>query len=180
MPRTARCRSSSGDARARANWRLRWAGLLRQVDTTLFADGLRTVEEDAAQFVAPARLITLLLSLFAAMGLLAALGVFGTMTCNVSQRARELAIRSALGEPEQQARMVIERGLIVTLAGVVPGIGIALLTSRALRSFLYGVSPADPWTLAGVVETIVVSIVASCGRPPRPRPVDPMAILRRE
>ena len=147
---------------------LRWAGLC-QVDTTLFADGLRTLE-DAAQFVAPTRLITLLLSLFAAMGLLlAALGVFGTMTYSVSQRARELAIRSALGASRSNlTRMVIRRGLIVTLAGVVPGIGIALLTSRALGSFLCGVSPTDPWTLAGVVGVlIVVSIVASCGRPPR-------------
>jgi putative ABC transport system permease protein len=156
---------------------------LRQVDTALFADGLRTLEEDAAQFVAPTRLITLLLALFGAMGLLlAALGVFGTMTYNVSQRARELAIRSALGASRSDlTRMVIRRGLIVTLTGVVPGIGIALLTSRALRSFLYGVSPTDPWTLAGVVGVLIVVAIVATYRPAHTAAsVDPMAILRRD
>jgi putative ABC transport system permease protein len=156
---------------------------LSAIDTTLFADGLRTLEDDAAQFVAPTRLITLLLAVFAAMGLLlAALGVFGTMTYNVSQRARELAIRSAMGASRSDLTgMVIRRGLIVTLAGVIPGIVIALLTSRALGSFLYGVSPADPWTLAGVVALlIVVSIIASYRPAATAAAVDPMAILRRD
>ena len=156
---------------------------LRPVDATLFAEGVRTLSEDAAQFVAPIRLITLLLTVFAAMGLLlAALGVFGTMTYNVSQRAQELAIRSALGASRRELlRMVLRRGLIVTMAGVIPGIVIALLTSRALGSFLYGVSPTDPWTLAGVVGVlIVVSIVASYRPAYTAASVDPMAVLRRD
>jgi putative ABC transport system permease protein len=156
---------------------------LDAVDSSLFAEGVRTLSEDAAQFVAPVRLIALLLSIFAAMGLLlAALGVFGTMTYNVSQRAQELAIRSALGASRRElTRMVIRSGLIVTMAGVVPGIVIALLTSRALGSFLYGVSPTDPWTLAGVVGVlIVVSLIASYRPAYTAASVDPMAILRRD
>ena len=156
---------------------------LREVDATLFAEEIRTLSEDAAQFVAPTRLITLLLALFAALGLLlAALGVFGTMTYNVSQRAREIAIRSALGASRRElTRMVLRRGLIVTMAGVVPGIVIALLSSRALGSFLYGVSPTDPWTLAGVVAVLmIVSLIASYRPAAKAASVDPMAILRRD
>ncbi|HUR21162.1 MAG TPA: ABC transporter permease [Vicinamibacterales bacterium] len=156
---------------------------LHEVDATLFAEELRTLSEDAAQFVAPIRLITFLLALFAALGLLlAALGVFGTMTYNVSQRARELAIRSALGASRRDlTRMVIGKGLIVTMAGVVPGIGIALLSSRALGTFLYGVSATDPWTLAGVVGVlIVVSLIASYRPAAMAASVDPMKILRRD
>jgi ABC-type antimicrobial peptide transport system permease subunit len=144
---------------------------------------VRTLSEDAAQFVAPIRLITVLLALFAAMGLLlAALGVFGTMTYNVSQRARELAIRSALGASRRElTRMVIRKGLIVTMAGLVPGIAIALLSSRALGSFLYGVSPTDPWTLVGVVGVLsVVSLIASYRPAATAGSVDPMTVLRRD
>ena len=156
---------------------------LREVDATLFAEEVRTLSADAAQFVAPTRLITLLLGVFAALGLLlAALGVFGTMTYNVSQRARELAIRSALGASRSElTQMVLRRGLIVTLAGVVPGIVIALFSSRALGSFLYGVSPTDPWTLAGVVAVLmVVSLLASYRPAAKAASVDPMAVLRRD
>ena len=152
-------------------------------DATLFAENVRTLSEDTAQFVAPIRLITLLLSVFAAMGLLlAALGVFGTMTYNVSQRAQELAIRSALGASRGKLLgMVMRRGLIVTMAGVVPGIIIALLSTRALGSYLYGVSPTDPWTLAGVVGVLIaVSLIASYRPAHIAASVDPMAVLRRD
>lgn len=152
-------------------------------DATLFPENVRTLSADVARFVEPIRLITVLLTIFAALGLLlAALGVFGTMTYNVSQRSRELAIRSALGASRGElTRMVIRNGLLVTMAGVVPGIVIALFATRALRSFLYGVSPNDPWTIAGVVAVLMgVSLLASYRPAASAASVDPMAVLRRE
>jgi putative ABC transport system permease protein len=156
---------------------------LNKTDASLFAEGVITLEQDAAQFVAPTRLMTMLLAGFAATGmLLAALGVFGTMTYNVSQRTRELAIRSALGASRPEiTRMVVRSGLLITIAGIVPGVGIALLSSRALGSFLYGVSPTDPWTLAAVVAVLlVVSLLASYRPAARAASLDPMKVLRRD
>ena len=152
-------------------------------DSTLFAENVRTLTADVAQFVAPIRLITFLLSIFAALGLLlAALGVFGTMTYNVSQRSREIAIRSALGATRGElTRMVIRNGLMVTMAGVLPGIVIALLSTRVLRRFLFGVSPTDPWTIAGVVAVLfAVSLLASYRPAAAAGSVDPMKVLRRD
>jgi putative ABC transport system permease protein len=64
---------------------------------------------------------------------------------------------------------------------VVPGIVIALFATRALRSFLYGVSPNDPWTIAGVVAVLMgVSLLASYRPAHTAASVDPMAILRRD
>ena len=152
-------------------------------DSALFAENVRTLSADVARFVEPIRLITVLLTIFAALGLLlAALGVFGTMTYNVSQRSRELAIRSALGASRGElTRMVIRNGLLVTMAGVVPGIVIALFATRALRSFLYGVSPNDPWTIGGVVAVLMgVSVLASYRPAASAGSVDPMKVLRRD
>ena len=152
-------------------------------DSSLFAENVRTLTADVAQYVAPIRLITFLLSIFAALGLLlAALGVFGSMTYNVSQRAKELAIRAALGASRGElTRMVIRNGLMVTMAGVVPGVIIALFATRALRSFLFGVSPTDPWTIAGVVAVLfAVSLLASYRPAASAGSVDPMKVLRRD
>jgi putative ABC transport system permease protein len=156
---------------------------LQATDAGLFAENVRTLTADVARYVAPVRLITILLSIFAALGLLlAALGVFGSMTYNVSQRAKELAIRSALGATRGELlRMVIRNAMVVTLAGVVPGIAVALLASRALRSFLYGVSPNDPWTIAVVVAVLIgVSLLASYRPAAIAASVDPMKVLRRD
>ena len=71
---------------------------VQSTDSSLLVEGLRSVDEDLAQFVAPIRLITSLLGGFGVVGLLlAGLGVFGTMSYTVSQREREMAVRAALG-----------------------------------------------------------------------------------
>jgi putative ABC transport system permease protein len=155
---------------------------VRQTDPALVVDGLRTVEEDAAQFLAPVRLITTLLASFGVAGLLlAALGVFGTMSYAVSQRQREMAVRSALGAGRSSlVWLVLRSGLSATLAGAVPGVLAAIAAGRALESFLYGVAPADPATLTAAVLFLAVISLAACARPARiAATVDPMTILRR-
>src|SRR5690349_20232932 len=77
-------------------------------DSTLLVEGVRTLEADAAQFVAPIRMMTSLLAAFAVAGiLLSALGVFGSMSYAVSQRGQEMAVRSALGATPAHLRGVI-------------------------------------------------------------------------
>jgi predicted permease len=152
-----------------------------QVDPGLLVENAGTVEDDLAQFVAPTRQMALLLTVFATTGLLlAALGVFGAMSYSVSQREREMAVRSALGAGRGDlVRLVLRRGLMITIAGLIPGAVGALLAARTLQRFLFGVDPADPLTLMLVVCGLALVSLAACYRPAQhAATVDPMTILR--
>jgi predicted permease len=114
--------------------------------------------------------------------LLAAVGLYGTMTHFVERRRRELSIRIALGANRKGVmRMVMGRGMRLTMAGLAIGTMGALFLTRTLTSLLYGVEPNDPATLllVGVVLGLVSS--AACVIPAcRAISVDPVAVLRAE
>jgi hypothetical protein len=153
------------------------------IDPALMVEGVRTTIADLAEFVAPLRLITWLLTAFAAAAaLLAAVGVFGSMSCSVTERERELAMRAALGaDLRSLLSLVYREGVAMAVAGVVPGALLALATSRLLTSFLFGVQPSDPTTLIGVAVALLVVALAACAPPARrAATADPMTILRRE
>jgi putative ABC transport system permease protein len=150
-------------------------------DPALFAEGVRTVEADVARFVAPLRMIGALLGTFGALGLLlAALGVFGTMSYLVSQRQRELAVRAALGARRRDIFTLVYSGALrVTVAGLVAGLALAVISTRTLGSFLYGVSATDPLTFAAVAVAIAAAALGACWRPARvAASADPMTVLR--
>ena len=156
---------------------------VRQTDASLVLDAERTVEADVAMFVQPVRFITVLFTAFGVTGvLLAALGVFGTMSYAVSQRQREMAVRAALGADRGDLfRLVLESGLRVTAVGLAGGVVAAIVTARALGSFLFGITPADPGTLAAVAAALAAVSLAACYRPAHiAASVDPMTVLRRE
>jgi predicted permease len=156
---------------------------IRQTDAALVLDAARTVEADVAAFVQPVRFITVLFTAFGVTGLLlAALGVFGTMSYAVSQRRREMAVRAALGAARRDiVRLVLGSGLRITAFGLAGGLVAAILAARALGSFLFEVEPADPLTLAAVALTLVAVSLAACYRPARlAASTDPMTVLRRD
>ena len=156
---------------------------VRQTDASLVLDAEQTVEADVAAFVQPVRFITVLFTAFGVTGvLLAALGVFGTMSYAVSQRRREMAVRAALGADRGDLlRLVLESGLRVTAVGLAGGVIAAILAARALSSFLFGIAPADPGTLAAVAAALAAVSLAACYRPAHiAASVDPMTVLRRE
>jgi ABC-type antimicrobial peptide transport system permease subunit len=156
---------------------------IRQTDPSLVLDDVGTVEADVARFVEPVRFMTVLFTMFGVTGvLLAALGVFGMMSYAVSQRRREMAIRTALGARRGDIlRLVLGNGLRITVTGLVIGVLVATVASRALTSYLFGVSPADPLTLTGVAALLAAASLAACYRPARlAASVDPMTVLRRE
>jgi ABC-type antimicrobial peptide transport system permease subunit len=156
---------------------------VRQTDASLVLDAERTVEDDVAAFVQPVRFITVLFTAFGVTGvLLAALGVFGTMSYAVSQRRREMAVRAALGADRGDLlRLVLGNGLRVTAVGLAGGVIAAILAARALSSFLFGIAPADPATLAAVAAALAAVSLAACYRPAHiAASVDPMTALRRE
>jgi predicted permease len=110
------------------------------------------------------RFRTVLLSVFAATAvLLAAIGVVGVTTNAGARRRRELAIRMAVGAaPAGAVRLVLSGAVMVGVAGAGTGVAVAQFATRALRPFLYGVSPADPGTYAVVLLLVVcVSLMAA-------------------
>jgi putative ABC transport system permease protein len=133
--------------------------------------------------LAPERFLTLLLSLFAAVGVtLAAVGLYGLVSWSVGRRVRELGLRMALGAGTARiAGMVMRRSLGLVGAGVVAGIGAVLLLTGLLDGLLFGVEATDPATLAAVVLLLVgVAAVAAAVPALRAAAVDPSRALRGE
>jgi putative ABC transport system permease protein len=154
-----------------------------RADASLMLENLRTADDDVSQFVAPVRLMTWLLGGFGVAGLLlAALGIFGTMSYSVAQRERELAVRTALGaERRHVIGLVLGHAMTITAAGLLPGIAAAIAAARLLGSQLFGVRPGDPTTLAAVTVVLALAALVACYLPARAAAAaDPMAVLRRE
>jgi putative ABC transport system permease protein len=157
-------------------------GAIHAADPSLLAEGVRTLQEDMAAFTAPLRVITNVLGAFAATAvLLAALGMFATMSYSVAERRHEIAVRSALGAARDAlVRMVLARALRLVAAGVVTGALAAAWATRALHAFLFGVTPLDPSTYLAVALVLVGVALVACWRPARQAAgIDPMSLLRR-
>jgi predicted permease len=111
--------------------------------------------------------------------LLAAAGLYSSLSHWVGRRRRELGIRMALGADRGEVqRMVLGQGIGVALAGLLIGVAGALASGRALSGFLFGVSPYDPMLLlvAGIVM-LLVALVASFAPARRATAVDPVTVL---
>jgi predicted permease len=156
--------------------------VVHDADPMLLAERVRTLEQDIAEFTAPLRVITNVLGAFAVTAvLLAALGMFATMSYGVAERRHEIAIRTALGAARDAiVRMVLWRALRLVAAGLVIGAIAAAWATRALHAFLFGVTPLDASTYVAVAVGLSAVAVAACWRPARQAAdVDPMAVLRR-
>jgi putative ABC transport system permease protein len=144
---------------------------------------IRTMEQLRADSIAPERLNLMLLGLFATLALvLAGVGIYGVVSCVVSQRTHEIGVRIALGAQRRDVlRLVVGGGMKLSLIGMVIGLGGALALTRLMSSLLYGVSAIDPATF--VVISLLLAAVAfvACYIPARrATKVDPMVALRYE
>jgi ABC-type lipoprotein release transport system permease subunit len=122
-----------------------------------------------------------MVALFAATALLlAGLGIYGTISFLVHEQSREIAIRLALGAQRTNIlRMVLRQGLTLAAAGAGVGLVGAFIASHLMAGLLYGVSPYDLSTFAGVTAVLtVVAIAASCLPALRAMRVDPVTTLR--
>jgi len=144
---------------------------------------IETLGEIESQSVAPARLRTALLAIFAGIALLlAAVGIYGVVSYSVGQRVREMAIRLALGaSPGDLLKLVIGKTMLVVLVGLALGGGAALALTRVLASLLYDTSPTDgvTWVVAGALLA-TVALLACYFPARRVTKVDPLAVLRFE
>jgi len=142
-----------------------------------------TMEERIADTVWQRRLAGTLFLIFAALALaLAAIGIYGVMAYTVSQRAREIGIRMALGaQPQEVSRMIVGQGAKLIALGLGIGLVVALLVSRLIHSLLYGISSADPLVYVTVLAVLTVVALLACWLPARRATrVDPLHALRQE
>jgi putative ABC transport system permease protein len=137
------------------------------------------VEQETASRSLEARV----LEAFAALAfLLAAVGIHGLLAFTVSQRAAEIGVRMALGATATGiARMVLRQGVLLALAGIVPGLALAFGAGRAMQSLLAGVKPGDPLTFLAAAGLCAAMTVGGSLLPAlRAARTDPAVTLRAE
>jgi putative ABC transport system permease protein len=144
---------------------------------------VRTMEEMVQEVTSAQRLAFLLLGLFSGLALtLATIGIYGVTSYSVSQRTREIGVRMALGaEKHDVLKLVVGNGLNLTILGIVIGAAGALVLTRFMTSFLYGIRPSDPLTFIAVSALLIaVGAIASYIPARRASKVDPLIALRYE
>jgi putative ABC transport system permease protein len=144
---------------------------------------LYTIDQLMNESVAAPRFRTTLVTVFAILGLvLAAIGIYGVMAQTVSERARELGVRIALGATTGDVmRMVLVEAFALAAAGVVLGVAGAVATTRLMAALLFGVTPTDPATFVSIAGFLMAIALAGSYVPARRATrVDPIATLRSE
>jgi putative ABC transport system permease protein len=158
-------------------------GLLARIDPMEAPGDVKTLDQYVARSVATPRFTAFLVGGFAVFALLlAGFGLFSVMAYSVAQRQREFGIRMALGAQAGDVRtMVLGQALRTGAIGVVLGFVAAPVATRVLSSLLFGVSPTDPATFAGVAATLAAVLLLAAYLPARRATrVDPMRALRTE
>ena len=156
---------------------------VRSVDPAMPLYNVRTFAEHVDRSLYLDRLRARLVSWLAALALvLAAVGIHGVVSYDVTQRTREVGIRIALGAPRNAIlAMLVGGGARLALVGVLIGGGLALLLARSVRSQLYGITPNDPVTLLAAAAILFAVAVAATYVPARRATrIDPMSAVRFE
>lgn len=156
---------------------------IHSVDPALALYGVRPLETSIGIAFFAQRLGGSLLGFFGMLALgLAAVGMYAVLAYSVTQRAREMGIRMALGAARADVlRLVLGQGLKLAGVGLAAGLAIALAVTRLMRSLLFGVSATDVPTIAGVSAILLMVICAACLLPARrATQIDPIAAMRRQ
>jgi putative ABC transport system permease protein len=146
---------------------------------TRFASMTALLSESVAQ----PRFNTFLIGLFAALAfILSAIGIYGVVNYDVTQRTGEIGIRMALGAQTRDVLgLILRQGLLLTVAGLMVGLAGAFALTRFLSTLLFEVQPTDPLTFTAVSILLAVVAFAACLIPARrATKVDPSVALRYE
>ena len=154
-----------------------------KLDPTLAVFNVDTVGRHVSHAFLVPRVCAILFGAFGVIGLaLAAVGLFGVVSYSFRSRTREIGIRVALGaRPEAILRLVITEGLSIVAAGLAIGLAMAAAVTRFTATLLYGISPTDLATFAGVPIVLLLTAAAAVVVPARRAcAIRPMDALRLE
>jgi putative ABC transport system permease protein len=158
------------------------AVLLNLENDLPFVD-VSTMNQVRWKLVAGERFRTTVLVVFALTAMfLALVGVFGLVAYAVAQRTREIGLRVALGSTYGRvAGLMVRQALVPTAIGVAAGIVGALVGTRVLDTFLFGIAPTDPATFGAAIGLFLVASTVACLLPAlRAFTIDPATVLRQE
>jgi putative ABC transport system permease protein len=156
---------------------------VHQLDPDQPVADVRPMEEVVDQAVANARFNTLLLGVFAGVAfVLAAVGIYGVISYDVTERTNEIGIRMALGaQPKDVLKLVLGQGARLAVYGIVAGLLGATALTRLMGAMLYGVNPTDALTFAAIsILLAIVALAASYLPSRRAMALDPVIALRHE
>jgi putative ABC transport system permease protein len=171
---------TAGDPRL---WESAVRNRIASVDKDQPPYNIATMEELQAATRTPRRVNLLLLSAFAALGLILDLvGIYGVVSYSVSQRTHEIGVRTALGASRGTVlKLVVGQGLCLALMGTGIGVAASIGLTRFLKTMLFGVKPTDPMTFVAVSLILLIVAWFACFIPAqRATRVDPMVALRYE
>jgi predicted permease len=158
-------------------------GGLRSLDARLPFYEIHTLQEEVDASLWQERLVAALSSIFGGIAaVLAGVGLYGMLAHAVSQRKREIGIRMALGAlPGAVARLVSWQAMTPVIAGAVAGLAAFAVAARWIANLLYGVRPADPFTILLSVAFVAAVAIAAITVPAwQAMGVDPARALREE
>jgi predicted permease len=155
---------------------------VRSLDRNLPLSNIRTMDQVTRSALAQPRFTAILLALFAGLALaLAAIGIYGTVSLLVTERAYEIGIRMALGARRGSILgLVLRHGMALAASGVALGIAGALALSRLLETMVYGVGTLDPIAFFAAPAILGAAALVACMNPARRAAgLDPIVTLRR-
>jgi putative ABC transport system permease protein len=144
---------------------------------------VRTMEEVVGEAISGARFNTWILAAFAFIAFtLAAVGIYGVISYDVSERINEIGIRMALGaQPRDLLRMVLGQGARMAAYGIGLGLLLSLALTRLMSTMLFGVKPTDAYTFALIAVLLAtVALAASYLPSRRAMAMNPLSALRHE
>ena len=171
---------TTGDPQALAT---RLAETVHTLDPGLPLLDVRSLDDEMNLAIEGRELRLRLVAAFAGLAFAVALvGLWAALGCSVTERRRELAIRSALGAtPRRVMGVVATHGVALSGAGLVIGLGASVATGRWMSALLSGVSPYDPLTYAAVAGVVLATSAVACYLPARrASKIDPLELLRSE
>ena len=142
---------------------------------------LKTMNDVVSTSAAPRRVPMLLLSAFAGVAmLLAMLGIYGVTSYYVTQRTHEIGVRMALGaQIVDVLKLVLQRAMLMAIVGIGIGVIGAVAVTRYMTTLLFGVTPIDAVTFAGVALALTLVVFVACLVPARrAAKIDPLEALK--
>jgi predicted permease len=157
--------------------------IVRQADARLPVADIRTQAAEIDRSINEETTLARLCTVFALLALtIAGVGLYGTVAYNVARRTSEIGIRMALGA--QRGRLVwlvLREVLLLAGIGIAVSVPAALVASKLVESFLFGMKRNDPWALATAVATLLAAALVAAYLPARKASsIDPMVALRNE